>query len=71
MDTIAWILMLIGALNWGLIGAFGFDLVSSLFGGMTSVLSRIIFALVGLAGLWGIVMLFRRGAMESGAPDAD
>ena len=61
MDILALILMLIGAINWGLIGAFQFDLVATLFGGMASVVSRIIYVLVGLAGLWGIVMLFRRG----------
>lgn len=52
--------MIIGALNWGLIGLFQFDLVASIFGGMSAVFSRIIYALVGLAGIWGITMLFRR-----------
>ena len=52
--------MVIGALNWGLVGFFRFDLVASIFGGSTAVLSRIIYALVGLAGIWGITMLFRR-----------
>ena len=59
--------MIIGALNWGLIGLFQFDLVASIFGGMSAVFSRIIYALVGLAGIWGIPLLFRRdGHDESG-----
>ncbi len=59
MDTAALILIIIGALNWGLIALFRFDLVASLFGDMTA-LSRIVYGLVGLAGLWGISILFRR-----------
>ncbi len=59
MDTAALILIIIGALNWGLIGLFRFDLVAALFGDM-STLSRIVYSLVGLAGLWGISILFRR-----------
>ncbi len=60
MDTIALILIVIGALNWGLIGIFQFDVVAAIFGGMSTVVSRIIYTLVGLAGIWGITMLFRR-----------
>ncbi|MBQ8002102.1 MAG: DUF378 domain-containing protein, partial [Clostridia bacterium] len=52
MDTIALILVIIGALNWGSIGLFGFDLVGVIFGGQGSLISRIIFTVVGLAGLW-------------------
>ena len=58
-DKIALTLAIIGALNWGSIGLFSFDLVAFLFGGQTSLLSRVIFALVGLAGLWCITLLFR------------
>jgi hypothetical protein len=54
MDFIALLLMIIGAINWGLIGFFQFDLVATLFGGMDGWLSRIIYALVGLAGLYGL-----------------
>ncbi len=61
MDTLALILMVIGAINWGLVGLFGFDLVATLFGGSASVVSRIIYTIVGLAGIWGITILFRRG----------
>ncbi len=56
---VAKLLMVIGSLNWGLVGFFGYDLIGDLFGGMTSAGARIIFALVGLAGLYGIAMLCR------------
>ena len=59
MDTLSLILIVIGALNWGLVGIFQFDLVAAIFGGMSGV-SRIIYTLVGLAGIWGITMLFRK-----------
>ncbi|WFA09945.1 DUF378 domain-containing protein [Tissierella sp. Yu-01] len=52
MDSIALTLVIIGALNWLLVGLFQFDLVASLFGGMDSILSRIIYSLVGLAGIY-------------------
>ncbi|MFZ5753303.1 MAG: DUF378 domain-containing protein [Bacillota bacterium] len=57
MDTIALLLVIIGALNWGFIGLFNFDLVAALFGGQTSLLSRIVYSLVGLAGLYSITFL--------------
>jgi len=60
MDRLALVLSIIGSLNWGLIGIFGFDLVGWLFNGQGSVVSRIIFTVVGLAGLWCISLLFRR-----------
>ncbi len=59
MDTIALILVIVGALNWGSIGIFNVDLVSSIFGGQGAIISRIIFTVVGLAGLWCITLLFR------------
>lgn len=59
LDKIALILVIIGALNWGSIGFFGFDIVGVLFGGQGSLLARIIFALVGVAGLWSIGLLFK------------
>ena len=61
MDTIALILSIIGSINWGLVGLFQFDLVSWIFGGQDAVLSRIIYSLIGIAGLWCITLLFRRG----------
>lgn len=60
MDTIALILSIIGSVNWGLVSLFKFDLVAWIFGGQTAVLSRIIYGLVGLAGLWCITLLFRK-----------
>ena len=59
IDTIALVLIIIGALNWGLIGIFNFNLVETIFGGF-SVISRIIYILVGIAGLWGIKLIFDR-----------
>ena len=57
LDKIALVLIIIGAINWGLIGFFKFDLVATIFGEM-STLSRIVYALVGISGLWGIKLLF-------------
>ena len=57
IDKIALVLIIIGAINWGLIGFFKFDLVAAIFGEMTAM-SRIIYALVGVSGLWGIKLLF-------------
>lgn len=57
IDKIALLLIIIGAINWGLIGIFEFNLVDTIFGEM-SILSRIIYTLVGISGLWGIKMLF-------------
>lgn len=57
IDKIALVLVIIGAINWGLIGIFNFNLVSTIFGDMT-LISRIIYALVGISGLWAIKLLF-------------
>ena len=59
MDKIALLLVIIGSVNWGLVGILNFDLVASIFGGQTAMLSRIIYTLVGAAGLWCISLLFR------------
>ena len=59
LDRIALILTIIGALNWGSIGIFGVDIVGMLFGGQQEVFSRLIFTLVGLAGIWAISLLFK------------
>ena len=66
MDTLTLILAIIGCANWGLVGLFQFDLVACLFGGQGSLLSRIIYTLVGLAGLWCISFLFRRRVFTQG-----
>ena len=60
MDTLCLILAIIGAVNWGLVGFARFDLVAWIFGGQTAGVSRVIYALVGLAGLWCIVTLLTR-----------
>ena len=59
LDKIALLLTIIGAVNWGLIGIFQFDLVAYIFGGQGALVSRIIYTLVGAAGLWCISLLFR------------
>lgn len=59
MDKIALVLAIIGGLNWGSIGIFGFDLVAFAFGGSTSAVSRVIYTLVGIAAIWCISLLFR------------
>ena len=59
MDRIALILTIVGALNWGSIGLFQFDIVAWICGGQSSLLSRVIYTLVALAGIWCISLLFR------------
>ena len=68
IDKIALVLAIIGALNWGGIGLFGFDTVAFLFGGQLALLSRIIYTLVGLAGLWCITLFFRTDEERGHAP---
>ena len=68
IDKIALVLAIIGALNWGGIGLFGFDTVAFLFGGQLALLSRIIYTLVGLAGLWCITLFFRTDEEHGHAP---
>lgn len=63
LDTIALILVIVGAVNWGLIGFFQFDLVAALFGTMT-MFSRVVYALVGLAGLYSL-SFFAKGSMTT------
>ena len=59
MDRIALIVAVIGALNWGSIGLFGFDIVAWIFGGQDAIASRIIYTVVALAGVWCISLIFR------------
>lgn len=61
MDTVALILSIVGSIVWGVIGIFQFDLVAWVFGGQDAVISRIIYTLVGLAGIWCVTLLFRKG----------
>ena len=68
LDRIALILTIIGALNWGSIGLFQFDLVVWIFGGQSAIISRIIYTIIALAGIWCISLLFhdRAEAVASG-----
>lgn len=58
-DKICLALAIIGCLNWGLVGLFSFDLVAWIFGGTGALLSRIIYTVIALAGVWCISLLFR------------
>ncbi len=59
LDRIALALVVIGGINWGLVGIFRFDLVAWMFGGQAAIVSRIIYTLVGIAALWCITLIFR------------
>lgn len=59
LDRIALIIVTIGAINWGSIGLFKFDIVAWLFGGQAAIMSRIVYVIVALAGIWCISLLFR------------
>lgn len=59
LDRISLILVIVGALNWLLVGLFQFDAVAWILGGQTAVISRIVYAIVGVAGLWSVSLLFR------------
>lgn len=60
LDRIALLLTIIGSINWGLVGIFGFDLVAWICGGQGSIFARIIYTLVAIAGIWCISLLFRK-----------
>ncbi len=60
MDRVALILVIIGALNWGCMGIFNFNFVAWAFGGDAMAVSRVIYTLVGLAGIWCVSLLFRQ-----------
>lgn len=60
MDFVALLLAVIGCINWGLVGLFRFDLVAWICGGSGTVIARIIYTLVGIAGLWLISFFWRK-----------
>jgi len=60
LDRLSLILIIAGAINWGSVGIFGFDFVAWLFGGAGTTLSRTLYILIGLAGIWCVSLLFRR-----------
>ena len=66
LDKLALILLIIGGVNWGLVGIFEFDLVAWLFGGQGSLFSRLVYTIVGLAGIWCATFLFRRNVFVEG-----
>lgn len=66
MDFVALLLAVIGCINWGLIGLFRFDLVAWICGGQGTVIARIIYTLVGLAGLWLITFFWRKLRSHNG-----
>ena len=62
-DKLALILLIIGGINWGLVGIFQFDLVAWLFGGAGSLISRAIYIIIAICAVWCISLLFRREAV--------
>jgi len=71
LDRIALILVVLGALNWGSIGLFQFDAVAWIFGGQGAVVSRILYTLVALAGIWCVSLLFRERSLLTADDDID
>lgn len=69
IQRIALLLTIIGAINWGLIGFFNVDLVATIFGGQRTALARIIYGIVGIAGLINLGLLFRTNEAKVEAPD--
>ena len=59
LDRIALLLLIVGGVNWGLLGIFRFDLVAFLFGGQAAIISRIIYVLVGISAIWCISLFFK------------
>jgi uncharacterized membrane protein YuzA (DUF378 family) len=57
LNILAMVLVIVGALNWGLVGLAKFDLVAALFGGQSAAISRVVYALVGIAGVWALTRL--------------
>ena len=62
LDRLALVIVIIGALNWLFVGLFQYDLVAAIFGGSSSFVSRTVYTIVGLAGLYSISLLFREAA---------
>lgn len=65
LDRTSLVITIIGAINWLLVGLFKFDLVAYVCGGQTAVVSRVIYTVVGIAGLWCISLLFRQRVPET------
>ena len=71
LDKISLTLTIIGAINWGLIGLFQFDLVAWIFGGQSAIISRIIYTIIALAGIWCISLLCHDSAEAVASGDAE
>ncbi|ARP51180.1 MULTISPECIES: DUF378 domain-containing protein [Caproicibacterium] len=65
LDKIALFFIVVGGINWGLVGFFRFDLVAWICGGPATMLARIIYAVIGIAALWSISIFFKRITTES------
>lgn len=63
IDRLCLVILIIGGINWGLVGVFGFDLVAFIFGGSAAILSRVVYTLVALCGIWSISLMFRDDAI--------
>lgn len=70
-DKICLALVIIGSLNWGLVGLFEFDLVAWIFGGGDAILSRIIYTVIALAGIWCITLLFKREELRESTSETE
>ena len=71
LDKIALFILLVGGINWGLVGLFQFDVIAWAFGGSASVMSRILYIVVALAALWCISLFFRKNEFISTGRDKD
>ena len=71
LDKIALFILLVGGINWGLVGLFGFDIIAWAFGGSASVMSRILYIVVELAAIWCISLFFRQNEVISTGRDKD
>lgn len=63
LDKIALFLLIVGGLNWGLVGIFQFDLVAFLFGGSAAIISRIVYVLVAISAIWCVSLFFKDNEM--------
>ena len=71
LDKIALFILLVGGINWGLVGLFGFDIIAWAFGGSASVMSRILYIVVALAAIWCISLFFGQNEVISTGRDKD
>ena len=71
LDKIALFILLVGGINWGLVGLFQFDVIAWAFGGSASVMSRILYIVVALAAIWCISLFFRQSEIISTGRDKD